>query len=368
VSPGDRPRRILHVIACFGAGGAEQVARLLITRQLAAGNALALAAAPGFLDASLPAGVARYRLVDRGRSPAGALLEIRALARVLRSFEPTVVHTHGARMLALTLAARRLASGGRRPPILATHHATAPEEQRRSARILRRADHVVCVSEALRERMALAGIPRARMSVVYNAVEPSPATDAQGAALDAELGLAGHSVVSLVGRLEAQKRPCRFVEVAAAVSERHADARFVVVGDGSLRPRAQDHARALGLEQRMRFTGSRPDARAITARSSVLVFTSSWEGLSIAALEALAAGVPVVATDTDGMRELLSEGAGVVVGEDTVEALAREIGDLLSDPQRGRELGRRGRALVGARFTVEEMVAGYQAAYLRAGA
>jgi glycosyltransferase involved in cell wall biosynthesis len=95
----------------------------------------------------------------------------------------------------------------------------------------------------------------------------------------------------------------------------------------------------------------------------VMVFTSAWEGLSVAALEALDAGVPVVATETDGMRELLSSGAGVIVRDAAPAALAREVLDLLRDPQRRGRMARCGRELIARQFTPEAMIGAYRTLY-----
>ena len=118
----------------------------------------------------------------------------------------------------------------------------------------------------------------------------------------------------------------------------------------------------LGLEGAVRFTGIRQDARALIARSDVVAFSSDWEGMSIVALEALAAGVPVVATDVEGMRELLGTGAGVLASRDA-GALAKEIVELLRDPERRAEMAEIGRRKVATEFSVERMVRSYEEAY-----
>ena len=112
------------------------------------------------------------------------------------------------------------------------------------------------------------------------------------------------------------------------------------------------------------ITGIRGDATTIIARSDLLVFSSDWEGLSIAALEALARGVPVVSTAVEGTRELLSEGAGVVVPHEE-EALAAAIVECLGDPARRSELGATGRRLHRERFSSARMAAAYRTLYER---
>jgi glycosyltransferase involved in cell wall biosynthesis len=358
--------RVLQAVAGWGMGGAERVA-LLLTQSLARdGVPVALAAAPGFLDAEVPAEVARYRVPDHGRSVLGTVSTAVRTTRVMRDFEPTLVHAHGAKVPAVVLAARRLVPRGRRPPVLVTFHAVAPRDLPMAARILARADHVVCVSQALRDRLIAAGVQPGRASVIYNSVSPSePVAAPRVYALERELGLDDAPVVCLVGRLVEQKRPERFVDMAAEIAAQDDTVRFLVVGDGPLRHATEARARQRGVQHAIHFTGQRDDARPLIARARAMVFTSTWEGLSVAALEALEAGVPVVATDTDGMRELLSSGAGVVVRDAAPAALAREVLDLLHDPQRHERMARCGRELIARQFEPEAMIRAYRALYTR---
>ncbi|OLE36374.1 MAG: hypothetical protein AUG48_07590 [Actinobacteria bacterium 13_1_20CM_3_68_9] len=134
------------------------------------------------------------------------------------------------------------------------------------------------------------------------------------------------------------------------------------MGDGPLRRRLESLAEGLALTGAVRFTGLRRDARPLIARSDVVAFSSDWEGLPMVALEALAAGVPVVSTEVEGMSELLGTGAGVVVPPDA-DALAREIVALIRAPDRRAQMGRTGRERIATEFSVERMVAAYQGLY-----
>jgi glycosyltransferase involved in cell wall biosynthesis len=244
----------------------------------------------------------------------------------------------------VVLAARRLLPRASRPAVLVTFHAVAPRDLSLAARIVARADHVVCVSQALRDRLIGAGVQAGRTSVIYNSVSPSQLSTAlQRRVLERELSLDDAPVVCLVGRLVEQKRPERFVDMAAEIAARDDTVRFLVVGDGPLRQATEARARWRGVRDAIRFTGQCDDARPLIARAQAMVFTSDWEGLSVAALEALEAGVPMVATETDGMRELLSSGAGVIVRDATPAALAHEVLDLLHDPKRHERMARHGR-------------------------
>jgi glycosyltransferase involved in cell wall biosynthesis len=364
--------RVLQAIAAWGMGGAERVA-LLLTQSLARdGVPVALVTAPGFLDAQVPAEVARYHVPDRRRSVVGTVRTVGRTTQAMREFEPTLVHAHGVKVPGVVLAARRLLPRRSRPPVLVTFQAVAPQDLPMAARILTRADHVVCVSQALRDRLIGAGVHPSRMSVIYNSVSPAEPMTAPGArVLDRELDPDDAPLVCLVGRLVEQKRPERFVDMAAEMAAHDDTVRFLVVGDGPLRHATEARARQRGVRDVIHFTGQRDDARPLIARSHAVVFTSAWEGLSVAALEALQAGVPVVATETDGMRELLSSGAGVVVRDAAPAALAREVLDLLHHPERRERMARCGRELIARQFAPEVMIRAYRALYtqlLHAGA
>jgi glycosyltransferase involved in cell wall biosynthesis len=234
--------------------------------------------------------------------------------------------------------------------------------------VLRRADFVACVSQDLLEGLARSGLPRERMRVIRNAVPlAEPLTPSARASIDRELRLDGGSVVSMVGRLVPQKAPQRFVEAAARIAADYPECAFLVVGHGPLRPTLDQLSRRLGVAGKFRFTGMREDARQLIARSDVVAFSSEWEGMPVVALEALAAGVPVVSTDVEGARELLSDGPGVVVPR-AAEPLADAIAELLRTPSRRAEMGRIGRARIAADYSVTGMVAAYRELYAKLAA
>ena len=186
-----------------------------------------------------------------------------------------------------------------------------------------------------------AGLPAARLRVVPNSVSLPAARDpAADARLDAELGLDGAPVVVAIGRLAKQKNHARFLAAAARVAEVRPDVRFLLVGDGPLRAELADQARSLRLDGRVTLTGVRHDVPAIAARADLVVFSSDWEGLSLVALEALAAGTPVLSTPVEGMRDLLEGGAVTVTGAATPADLAGGMIDLLADPAGWRSSAR----------------------------
>ncbi len=346
----------------MAAGGAERVVIELARALNDGGEPVAVAGDSGPLDPALAeVGVARFVVPGYGRSPVRTAEGVLGLRSAIRSFHPDLVHSHNVKATGLAAVAR--ASMRVRPPLVATFHGVRRGEYRRAALILRGAKRVVCVSQDLAEGLADAGLSPERLRVIRNAVPiPEPLANDVRESINRELGLDEGPVVSLVGRLVPQKAPQRFLAAAAGVAAEIPECGFLIVGDGPLRDRLEALAHEVGVEGAVRFTGIRRDARALIARSDVIVFSSDWEGMSIVALEALAAGIPVVATDVEGMRELLDTGAGVLVPRDP-NALARAVVDLLRDPGRRAEMGRIGQEKVAAEFSVERMVRSYRELY-----
>lgn len=358
--------RLETVISEMGVGGAERVVVELLRDAAARGDDLGLLANPGPLDREL-ADLATERSPLPTQRSAGALARATTASwRFARRFKPDIVHAHNVRVAGLARIGSQLARPLRRPPLVATYHGVPLAEVASAARVLRLADAVVCVSEGLREQLAAAGVSQRLLSVIPNGVPdavPLGATERER--IDAELGLGdGAPVVSIVGRLVPQKEHERFLHAAKRLTEEGPPAHFLVVGDGALRQQLEQQADALGLNSQVRFTGVRDDARALISRSDLIVFSSAWEGLSIVALEALAAGVPVVSTDVAGMRELLSGGAGQIVPHDD-EALAAAIGKLLRDPDLRARTGAEGRRLHGERYSTARMTGAYREIYER---
>jgi glycosyltransferase involved in cell wall biosynthesis len=161
-----------------------------------------------------------------------------------------------------------------------------------------------------------------------------------------------------LGRLAPQKRPDLAVRALALVE----GAELHLANDGPERAAVERLAAELGVSQRVRFLGYRDDVPALLARAACLVLTSDYEGASLTVLEAMAAGVPVVATRVGGVEEAL-DGAGVVVEPGEAAAVAAGVERVLGDPETAAQLGEAGRRRARERFTRERMVAETVALY-----
>jgi glycosyltransferase involved in cell wall biosynthesis len=353
--------RLLLVSPSLDERGAERIVVELARHARQQGLAVTVAAPPGSFDADLgDLGVTRRPLAERRRSVPGAAFTSLTLARVLGDDRPSVIHAHNPKMTVVAHAARRFARG--RPRLLATFHGGDRGEDRRAARLLGVADHVVCVDDELAVRMSDAGLPDRKLTVIRNGTPPAvPLGPVERRRLCDELGLVG-PVVASVGELVASKAVDRFLHAAAHIGGERPDARFLVVGDGTLRDDLERLAASLGLSGRIRFAGRRRDARALIALSSVVVSTSRSEGLSLVALETLAAGVPLVAPDAGGMRGLLSSGAGVLVPDTEPGTVAAAVVGILRSPGRAAAMGAAGRA-VAAEHDLDPMLRSYAGLY-----
>lgn len=356
---GNGSRPIALVSDASGFGGAEVYLETLVAALAGACDFVAFLGddADESAERLAAAGARVVRVAGLERVPrAGALAR---LARTLRAADPALVHVNATDQgdgLSAILAARAL---GR--PLAVTVHLALDD---RSARLetlagwaLRRAGSAVAVSDHVARHLQSLGVAPI---VVHNGVPvPERAPDARE-----RLGVAADSVlVAGIGRLAPQKGWDVLCRAAPTLRARCAHADVVIVGEGperrSLAPLAREHG--------VRLLGGRRDAASLLAGIDVLVAPSRFEGLPLVLMEALHAGVPVVATDIDGNRDVVGD-AGVLVAREDPAALGAALGELAADPERRTELAGRGRERAAERFTVERMARQTLDAYRRAGA
>ena len=169
--------------------------------------------------------------------------------------------------------------------------------------------------------------PRARIRVIHNGVDVDRFRPAD------RPGAGGRGSIVTVGRLVVQKDHDLFLRAAARLVQIEPETRFTIVGDGPLRSTLEDQARQLGISDRVTFAGERSDVEQILRGASLFWLTSRWEGMPNVVLEAMASGVPVIATDVGGTRELVRSGTdGFVVPAGEADAFVRHACALLADP------------------------------------
>jgi glycosyltransferase involved in cell wall biosynthesis len=180
----------------------------------------------------------------------------------------------------------------------------------------------------------------------------------QKAELRKSLGLKEDHVVFLtVGRLAQEKGHTVLLEAISQVGD---DPAFLFAGDGPLRAQLEERADQLGIQPRVRFLGVRDDVPALLGIADGFIQPSLSEGLSLAFLEALAAGVPVISSRVGGAVDIIEEhDAGILVPAGDAAALAAAIAQLAGDAQLRARLGRAGQAAVQQRYSVERMCGQY---------
>lgn len=233
-------------------------------------------------------------------------------------------------------------------------------------RLTRRlSDRVVANSEAGGQYFAGRGIPRDRVSVIPGGRDLTPFLDPDPTGLAAELGVATEGpIVGTVGRMVPRKGHRDLLDAWEIVLETHPDAHLLLVGDGPEMGNLKARAEAAGIAGSVSFPGIRTETPELLALMDVFAFPSHWEGLPGALIEAMAAGVPIVATDVAGNEELIEDGkTGLLVPGEHPPSLARSIGALLYDPDRAAELGRAAREEAHRRFTTDRLIADMEALY-----
>jgi len=204
--------------------------------------------------------------------------------------------------------------------------------------------------------------------VVFNGIDTAAHARPRDEAVRRELGVSGDEVlVGAVGNIRPSKAYPVLLEAAAQLRRNSPrQYRFVIVGDtrSPLHAELLEQRRALGLEETVCFTGFREDVHRLMSAFDVYALSSSAEGFSLSTVQALAAGVPVVATRCGGPEEILADGeSGILVPTGSPSALAGAIESIAGDADRRRRLVEAGRHLVARRFTLEAMVRGYEAIY-----
>jgi glycosyltransferase involved in cell wall biosynthesis len=170
-------------------------------------------------------------------------------------------------------------------------------------------------------------------------------------------------LIGTVTRLSPQKAPLDFVRAAAQVAQTHPQAWFMMVGDGPLRAEVEKLARDLGIADRLVLTGLRRDVPELMAAFDLFALSSLWEGLPRVIPQAMATGLPVVATACDGSAEAVEEGVtGFLVPPGEPARLAQRLGQLLDDPDLASQMGEAGLERA-QEFDVQRMVAQIDALY-----
>jgi glycosyltransferase involved in cell wall biosynthesis len=235
-----------------------------------------------------------------------------------------------------------------------------PRQFRAQAAVFRWCDAVVCNSQAAADRLAEEGLSREKLVVIGNAL-PAETFARSAPILPRQPGVVR---VGMVARMNARyKNHSGFLRIAARIRQQIPQTEFLLAGEGPLRPELEREAQSLGLGTSAKFLGDCRDVPAVLAAMDVAVLTSDSESLSNVILEAMAAGLPVVAFRVGGNAEIVNEQRGVLVAAGDEGEFAGAVQQLLTSPQMRMQMGQIARKFVEENFSLDTVRAKYQHLY-----
>ena len=313
-----------------------------------------------------------FKVADLGRRP-GLDWPLAGRARkLLRRHEVSLLHAHQYTPFFYSAVGRGL--GG--PPIIFTEHGRHYPDCRKIRRVLanrfllRPRDRVTAVGQFVKQTLVdNEGIPAKRIEVIYNGIDPAPFADANceetRKSVRIELGIDPEQAVALqVARFHPVKDHALSLRAFANAARENPQAVLLLAGDGEEFQEAESTAAALGIDGRVRFLGVRTDVPRLMAAADLFVLSSLSEGVSLTLLEAMAAALPIIATEVGGNGEVVVHGeTGLLSPRGDGDALAANLAFLFRDPRRRDAMGRAGRARLLTKFTQQRMHDQYAALY-----
>ncbi len=371
-------RKVFHVITKLELGGAQKVTLMILERLPRDRYELGLITGPeGILVdwANQIPDLTRFWIPNFVREvrPIQDLITLLKLWGLFRRERPHIVHTHSSKAGILGRLAARLAGV---PIIFHTYHGFGFNDfqpqliktfyiwlERLIAKVT---DQTVMVSYANAKRAEDSGIVpnndwilcRAAISL-EQFMQPGPRRTKLR-----EWNVPENRVVAgMVACFKPQKSPLDFVEVAARVLKETDRVHFIMAGDGELRPAIEARIRDLGISSHITLLGWQKDMPEVYRNLDVVVLTSLWEGLPCVFSEAMAAGLPIVATQVDGAREAIIDGDnGFLHGPHDVEGMAKSVLKLVENPALREAMGSRGKSRV-SEFDIDTSVRALESAY-----
>lgn len=361
--------KVVHAHLVAGIGGSERHLLTLLPALAARGVEVS------FLGLDDPRGDPEpfYAELQRAGIPCSRLraprdfdpaLAVRA-ARAVRSQRPDIVHTH----LVHADVYGALAAAAAGAALVSTKHNDDPFRAgafRQIERLLaRRAGAVICITEALaRFNADRVGIPQGKLVVVHYGLDAPP--PAWGSNPKVEVPKDARVLLG-IGRLAEQKGYDAAVRAMPRVLAAEPRAVLVVLGDGPERGRLEGLASSLDVTESIRLPGRAGDVTAWLERADVFVHPARWEGFGLVVLEAMLAGLPVVASEISSLPEIVGGGeTGLLVAPGDAASLATALERLLTDAGLRKRFGEAGRARAHERFSVARMAEGTIAVYRRA--
>lgn len=359
-------KRLLHIIPTLDQAGAEKQLSLLargLDRELFESHVCALTRT-GPLAAELEeAGISIWPIDKRWKVDP---LALRRLIQLIRRLKPDLVHTW---LFAGNSYGRTAAVRAGVPCILATERCVdtwkVSHEFAIDRYLAERTAKIVVNSSGVQDFYVTHGIPAEKFVVIHNGIGPAAPSSLSREALLSQLGLPQDTrLMGAVGRLWPQKRIKDLIWVTDLLKVIRPDLHLLVVGDGPQRSRLERYSHVIEIEDHVHFLGHRTDVPALMPHFDVLLQASGYEGLPNSVMEAMAAGVPVVATDISGNRDLVIDNeTGFLVPLADRGEFAKRIQQILNDSELAEKLGQASKQRIAEHFSIEKMVHAHTALY-----
>lgn len=297
-----------------------------------------------------------------------SLRVMRELRGWIREREIDLVHSHGYKSNFYALGTTR-----RKLPLVATNHNWLKHHWRLVAYslidkwLIRYFDAIIAVSGLIRDEMIAAGIPGDKISVIDNGVDVEDIArqvhPSSAGKMTSECG--STKIVGAIGSLKEEKGFRFLLEAAFHVTAGVGDVKFLIVGDGPLREELERMASSRAAEGSIVFTGYRNDVYSLLGTFDLFVLPSLKEGLPMVLLEAMAAGIPVIATRVGAVPRVISDGVnGLLISPGDIDELRKAIERVLGDSSLAASMATRGLATVQDHYSSESMFSRYHEVYL----
>ncbi len=358
--------KLVLLIPTLDRSGAEKQFSLLAThlpRDEFDVNVIALTRGGPYEESIRAAGIPCTILGKRWKFDPGALLRLK---QVLKETNPDIVHSW---LFAANATARIVAGKKPRPRVVVSERCVDSWKSGWQLRLDRwqipRTTRLIGNSQAVADFYRNLGVPNEKLAVIPNGIEILPKNSADRDERLKEFDIpAGSHVVGYVGRLARQKRVQDVVWAMQLLRQCRDRVYLMIVGEGPEKNDLIDLARHYGCDHLVRFAGHRDDASSLFDLFTVFWLASDFEGMSNSIMEAMAAGVPVVATDIPANRELVVDGeTGYLLKVGDCVGISQFTDRLLADPAKLRQMGDSGRERMRSQFSIDKMVAAHVELY-----
>lgn len=308
--------KVLHVLASNKYSGAENVACQIIKMF------------DGEIEMAYcsPDGLIRNALLERNI----AFLPIKKLSkkelkRAIKEYQPDIIHAHDMR------ASFVVAKAVKKRPFISHIHNNAFDSRAISLKSIaylcaaKKARRIFWVTESAYQGYKFHNLFKGKSTILYNIIDIERLYEK----LQEDKNSYAYDIV-YVGRLAYEKNPQRLMEVLCKVTQKDPKVKIAIVGTGELEREVKELSRSLGIEKNVEFLGFQNNPLKIMHDAKVMIMTSRWEGVPMCAIEAMALGLPIVSTPTDGLKALIEDGVNGFLSEDD-EKLAERIMSILLD-------------------------------------